>query len=373
MKDAPESRGDTAAGHAPSGGARAAGLQPFVIRVAVVAGAIALLFLAWQGRQALMLTFAAVVVAVIFHAAAWPFENWARLPRRWALAAGALAIALAMGLIGWLVGSRIAEQFGELGSALRNAEPTIRGWIGLDASGGGGGDDGSGQNGGNSGGVSLEPYIDWAINATSWGIGAAGALALLVLVIVAGYFLASEPGLYQRGTALMFPKGQQDRVEDALELSGIGLFRWVQGQVISMTIVGMLIGLGAWAIGLPAPIALGLFAGLAAFVPMIGPVVGAAPALALAATEGGAALLWAAGLILVVQQVESNMIMPMVERRTVHIPPALLLLNVFLFGAVFGGVGVIVAAPLTVVVFVLVKKLYVTDALGHSVELPDRP
>ncbi len=60
----------------------------------------------------------------------------------------------------------------------------------------------------------------------------------------------------------------------------------------------------------------------------------------------------------------------MVNRSTVDIPPALLLLNIFLFGTIFGGVGLAVAAPLTVVVLVLVRKLYIKDVLEQEVELP---
>ena len=216
----------------------------------------------------------------------------------------------------------------------------------------------------------MAPYVDWAMSAASWGLGAVGALGSTVLVIVAGYFLASEPALYQRGMAMLFPKDQQGRVEDALEQGGAGLFQWLKGQLVSMSIVGILIGLGAWIIGLPAPVALGLFAGLADFVPVIGPVIAAVPVLAVAATQDGSTMLWTLALILAVQQIEANMIMPLVNQSTVNIPPALLLLNVFVFGIVFGGVGVIVAAPLTVVVFVLVKKLYITDALEQKVELP---
>jgi len=364
-REHPERRGATAAIDERLGAAHRSDLRDFVVRVAVVAGAVAMLFLAWQARQALLLIFAAVVVAAIFDAVSRPFRQWANVSRRWAMVLAAITIAAALGLVGWLVGSRVAGQFGQLVSALQQAEPLIRGWLGLDGSGG---NSGSGSSGG--GEASMAPYLDWAMSAASWGFGAVGALGSLVLVIVAGYFLAFEHGLYKRGLAMMFPKDQQTRVEDALEQGGAGLFQWLKGQLVSMTVVAVLVGLGTWIIGLPAPIALGLFAGLAGFVPVIGSVAGAAPALALATTQDGSALLWTVALIVVVQQVESNMIMPMVNRSTVDIPPALLLLNVFLFGAIFGGVGVVVAAPLTVVVFVLVKKLYIVDVLEQKVELP---
>ncbi len=363
MLEAPETHGPAAT---PPDRLRQTGLRDFVVRIALAAGMAALLFLAWQARQALLLIFTAMVVAVIFDAASRPFRDHASFSRRWGLAAAALVMAAALGMAGWLVGSRLTAQFEQLVMALQDAEPMIRGWLGLDGSGDGSGGEGSAEGGGGS----LAPFLDWAMSATSWGLGAVGAAGSFVLVIVAGYFLASEPGLYRRGVTMLFPTDQQGRVEDALVQVGAGLFQWLKGQLVSMMLVGMLVGLGTWFIGLPAPLALGIFAGLANFVPMVGSIAGAVPALALAATHDASTFLWTAGLILMVQQIESNMIMPMVERRMVHIPPALLLLNVFLFGALFGGVGVVVAAPLTVAVFVLVKKLYVVDVLDQKVELP---
>ena len=253
----------------------------------VVAGAAALLFLAWQAWQALLLVFAAVVVAAIFDAASRPFRQGANMSRRWAMVLATITIALALALVGWLVGSRVAGQFGQLVTALQDAEPMIRGWFGLSASGSTSGGDASTSSGG--GDASMAPYLDWAMSAASWGLGAIRALGSLVSVIVASNFLASGPGIYQRGMAMMLPKNQQARVEDALKQGGAGLFQWLKGQLVSMTVVAVIVGLGTWIIGLPAPIA---------------------PALALAATLDGSALLWTVSRILVVQQIESNMIMP---------------------------------------------------------------
>jgi predicted PurR-regulated permease PerM len=81
-------------------------------------------------------------------------------------------------------------------------------------------------------------------------------------------------------------------------------------------------------------------------------------------------LLWALGLVLVVQQVESNMLMPLVQRKMVQIPPAVLLFSVVVFGAVFGVLGTILAGPLTVLAYTLVAKLYVRETLGQQAEVP---
>jgi predicted PurR-regulated permease PerM len=395
-------------------------LRAFVVRVAVVAGAAALLFLAWQARQALLMAFAAVVAGVIFDAAARPLRVHAGVPRRWALPLGAAALAAALGLAGWLVGGRVAAEAGRLWSALREVEPLLRDRLGLprgaagaEGSGGaaggggtgvpaGGGDPaggartggeqapggGTGEAGAASGGGTgaeaggggvgglvdaATPFADWFTSAAVWGFNVVGGLGALVLVIVAGYFLASEPGLYRRGVAMMFPRDEDGRVDDALRQCGAGLFQWLLGQLVSMALIGTLVAAGTWALGLPSPLGLGIFAGLAGFVPVIGAVAGAIPALALAAAQGGQVVLWTALLFLAVQQIESNVVLPMVQQRTVSVPPALFLLAVFLFGGLFGGVGVVIAAPLTVAAFVLVKKLYVADALDRTTQLPNDP
>lgn len=73
---------------------------------------------------------------------------------------------------------------------------------------------------------------------------------------------------------------------------------------------------------------------------------------------------------LVIQQVESNIVQPIVMREAVAIPPAVLLFAVLAFGALFGALGVVLAAPLTVVTFVAVKKLYVRQTLGERTRVP---
>src|SRR4051812_13372701 len=81
-----------------------------------------------------------------------------------------------------------------------------------------------------------------------------------------------------------------------------------------------------------APLALGLFAGVTEFIPVIGPILGAVPAILLALTQGGWTALWTLLLFVVVQQIESNLIMPLVQRRLIEIPPALLLFALLAIG-----------------------------------------
>jgi len=107
-----------------------------------------------------------------------------------------------------------------------------------------------------------------------------------------------------------------------------------------------------------------LLAGLLEFIPLAGPVLAAIPVLLLALTVDVNTALLAAGLMLLIQQIEGNIIQPLVQRYAVQLPPALFLFALIGFAAMFGATGIILAAPLTVVVYVLIKRLYVQEALG---------
>jgi predicted PurR-regulated permease PerM len=138
-----------------------------------------------------------------------------------------------------------------------------------------------------------------------------------------------------------------------------------------MTVVAVLTTLGLWLIGVPGYLALGLLAGLAEFVPVVGAILAAVPGLLQALGQGGVELAaWAALVYLAVQQLQGNVVTPLVTRRMVSLPPALTLFAIIAFGLVFGPLGVLFAAPLAVVAFVAVKKLWVREALGEETDVP---
>src|SRR5690606_31140039 len=112
----------------------------------------------------------------------------------------------------------------------------------------------------------------------------ANTLAEALLILFAGIYIAASPGLYLDGTVRLVPPGQLERVRDALVDSGQALRRWFLGQLVSMVSVGILTGLGLWAVGAPRPLALGILAGLSEFIPVIGPVLAAVPGILVAFT-----------------------------------------------------------------------------------------
>lgn len=355
----------------------------FLRRVLIVAAVAVLALFLWRVRDALLLLFGAVVVAVLLLAGAHPLERRLGLSRTWSLTVVAAAVALGLALVGVLIGGQIRSQVAQLGDRLPRAVEAFEGRFGvdvptLDRLGGGqppGGRDGARRpqdaapQGPNlADGASIAGGVVQEIARIGYAV--LNTVATLVLVVVGGFFLAATPERYRTGVVKLLPVGQHARAEDALEASGRALKLWLLTQLVSMCIIAVLVGLGTWLIGLPSPLALALFAGMVEFVPIIGPVAAAVPALLLALAQGGGTFLWTLALYVAIQQIETNVLTPLVQDRMADLPPAMMLFAVVAAGSVFGLGGVLLAAPLAVVIYVLVKKLYVRQTLGEETEVP---
>ena len=117
----------------------------------------------------------------------------------------------------------------------------------------------------------------------------------MAVVIVAAIFIALKPDSYRNGLLLLFPAQQRGRIEETLDHTASALELWFLGQLISMAMVGFLMSVAFSWIGLPSAIGLGLIAGVAEFVPLLGPFIGAVPPLVLAIGAGTETALWTIG------------------------------------------------------------------------------
>jgi predicted PurR-regulated permease PerM len=192
------------------------------------------------------------------------------------------------------------------------------------------------------------------------------AVGSLVVVLFIGIFLAWQPSAYRRGFVRLFPERRRKRVREVLNAIGYVLQRWLVGQVVLMTIVGVLTWIGLHFLDVPFALPLALFAAFAEFVPYVGPIVAGIPAVLVALAEGPGLAIWVAGLYIAIQSVESYLLTPLIQQRAVYLPPALLLFSQVILGVTAGPLGVIVATPLAAAGLVAVNKLYVEDVLGDN-------
>lgn len=192
------------------------------------------------------------------------------------------------------------------------------------------------------------------------------AVGSLVVVLFIGIFLAWQPSAYRRGFVRLFPERRRKRVREVLNAIGYVLQRWLVGQVVLMTIVGVLTWIGLHFLDVPFALPLALFAAFAEFVPYVGPIVAGIPAVLVALAEGPELAIWVAGLYIAIQSVESYLLTPLIQQRAVYLPPALLLFSQVILGVTAGPLGVIVATPLAAAGMVAVNKLYVEDVLGDG-------
>jgi predicted PurR-regulated permease PerM len=358
---------------APTGdkGERQAEIR-FLRRVLIVLAVVVLALFLWAARGALLLAFGSTVVAVMLLAAAHPFQRYLGLSRGWALLAGGGALLGALVLAGLLVGGQVRSQVAELGSRLPEAAQALEERLGIQLPQIPGTSEGgaAAEEGQQRGPVGVSDLSDALQRIAAFGLVLVDGLSALVLAMVGGAYLAASPGFNRRGLVALVPKSQHARAEALLEACGNALHGWLLATLLSMAAVGTLVGLGCWALGLPAPLALGLFAAVTEFVPVVGPFLGAIPALLLALGLGFDSVAWTALLFLAVQQMESNLIAPLAQQRMAEVPSVLLLFAVVAIGTVFGLPGVVLAAPLTVVAYVAVQKLYVRETLGEPAEVP---
>ncbi|MGZ8310838.1 MAG: AI-2E family transporter [Allosphingosinicella sp.] len=332
----------------------------FIERLVIALIVIGIALLLWNLRGLFLLVFGAVLVSVILNLIAAPIRKLLRAPDWAALLAAVLIVAGFIVTAIWTFGAQLTRQAEALRAMIPNA------WMAAEAR-----------------------FDAWGIGdairewTTSLGAGGGvvanlGNIAVTVgngiadtlLVVVGGIYLAAQPELYRVGMIKLVPQRGRQLAEEALDASGRALRLWLLGRIVSMAVVGLLTWIGLSIIGVPSALALGLIASLLEFVPYVGPVVAAVPAILLALAESPEKAIWTLLLFIAIQQFEGNILEPLVQQRAVDLPPALLLFALVAGGLLFGLVGIILAAPLTVVLYVMVKRLYVQEALHTQTPLP---
>ncbi|MFT8730484.1 MAG: AI-2E family transporter [Acetobacter fabarum] len=329
-----------------------------ILRLSV--GAVCMGLLIWLLGDVLMVVFASVLCAVVLYGLARILRRHLGVSHAWALSIVVLALLSSAALLVWNSGPAIVSEAIRLQEALRQQEMALRGTLQgtptgqmilnyLPASLGGH------HTGGDSGLASLGSRIAGSMTGI---LGSAfGAIGTLVVVLIAGLYFAMSPATYANGLLRLVPEERRPVIRQLLLRAGQTLWAWVAGQSLDMLVVGTLSGIGLWFIGVPLALALGVLAGMCNFIPYIGAIMGAVPALLLALSLGTRETIMVAVLYSVIQFFEGNVLAPVIQRHAVQMPPALTVLSQTLFGAILGFPGLIFASPLTAVLLAILDSL----------------
>jgi predicted PurR-regulated permease PerM len=326
-------------------------------QVSILVLALAALVLLVVAPSVLLVIFAGLLVAALLHGGGETFARPLGLATNWGIAIVLVLLLLFLLATGGFMARALADQFSELLDQLPGALERLRDQV--------------------------EQYA-WAERllqraspaglfseegrraATSAVTSTFGAIGNLVILLFIGIYVALNPGFYRTGLRLLLAPSIRPRGEAVMDKCAATLKNWLVAQMISMTVVGTLTGIGLWLVGMPLAFILGVIAGLLAFIPNIGPILSIVPALLIAFPEGTSMVLWVVAIYVAVQALESYLITPIVQQERVNLPPAFILAMQLLLGVLFGLLGLLLAMPIAALGMTLVRELYVRDYLERE-------
>ncbi len=315
--------------------------------------------IAWKLAGVLLLLFSAILLAAALSAMSDGLRRLAPLPNSVAVLLAALlmfgVLAGVIALFGW----RILAQYEEiLGKARDSAHAFLayaraRPWADalLKQANGARISDAT---------DTLAPILGSAVS------GAARYLTYGAIVIVCGIFLALHPARYRDGALVLVPISHRKEVSDFLTRSGTTLKRWLVSRLIVMIALGVLVSIGLSVLGISGAVTLGLTGGLLTFIPFLGALMAAIPAVLVAFTisplkaVATGLMFWAAHFI------EGTFITPLVQDESVDLPPVLTIFSTLAFTVIFGPSGVLLASPLVLVIITAIRVFYLEGHLGHQ-------
>lgn len=299
-----------------------AGFGQYVLAsTAIVLALVLLLIILWFAQNALLVAFAGVLLAITLRIPTDWLSERTGLPERWSLAVTVLAVLIVLVTLGIFFAPHVAEQAHQLTRELPQSIEYLRSW--------------------------LEQYSwgQWALRTIAApadidgqdagevvqrasGIASTTAhifTGVLILAFVAVY-LAIHPRLYTSGLLRLVPIRRRQQAAEILGATGYTLRWWLIGTLVRMLAVGLMTFAGLWILGAPLAFVLALLAFLLDFVPYFGPIVAAVPAVLLALVDSPQQAIYVTLLYVVVQQIESLLISPIIYERTVYLPPVLTIL-----------------------------------------------
>jgi len=199
-------------------------------------------------------------------------------------------------------------------------------------------------------------------------LGTVSAVGNFFIVLFLGLAFAAQPSVYRSGLLYMAPARHRARAAIIIDRIGETLERWLIAQMITMAAVFVVTWAGLTIIGIDSSFILGVQAGLLAFIPTVGALIGGLIVVLASLASGWVAAASALVLFLCIHAMESYLLTPMLQRQALEIPPATLFAFQILLGVVFGIWGITLALPLIAIVKVLIDHLKADESTASTAE-----
>lgn len=339
--------------------------RDFIQKILIIILFALILAVLWQGVEVLLLIFAGFLLAIFLRSLSETLSEYTPLPHSWALMIVLLSIIGLTALGVWLLAPSVEKQFTDLTNQLPAVYQQAQNQL-------------SQYQLGRRLVEKMPPPSQFVLGRQSANIFGriTGMFStvfdivvnILIILMTAIYF-AFDHNSYKEGIIKLVPKKREKRAREILAVIHSTLKSFLLGISGSMTLNGILTFLGLWYLGIPFAIPLGIIAGLLSFIPNIGPLIAAAPAILIALAQSPWQALYVLILYLAVQNLDGFLITPLVQKRAVEIPPVLIIASQLLLAVIFGFLGLLLAVPLAAAVFVMVKMIYVEDILDRKVNI----
>ena len=342
---------------------------------------LALLIFAWYFAATLFLIFAGMLLGVALNAMTGLLGRVVRLPQPVRLAIVCLALLAMLSGIVVLGGTTIAQQATVLSNTIKSQLTNVKAFLenyGVDTSFFDLGSFSAAQHSADAQAQApATPHLPSASTIASSGgailgqtfkvlLGTISAVGNFFIVLFLGLAFAVQPSVYREGLLFMAPARHRARVTVIIDRIGFTLERWLIAQIITMAAVFLVTWIGLAVIGIPSSFILGIQAGLLAFVPTVGAILGGLIVVLASLASGWVAGLSAFVLFLGVHALESYILTPIIQRQALDIPPATLFAFQILLGVVFGIWGLALALPLMAIAKVMIDHFKAEPAAAET-------
>jgi predicted PurR-regulated permease PerM len=296
--------------------------------------------------QPLLIIFGGLVFASMLDGGARLLGRILPIPRTLRIVIVVLLVIAFFGGIFYMTGVQIAQQAEQLRATLEFQANRVAHWI-----------SDLGLMPGRSDLTGLLQQALGSVGRLTSAVGSAiGGVASLLMIVVLGLFVALEPRIYERGLQWMVPSDTRDSFALTISRMATTMRRLLAGRLLGMLIEGILIWIFLSIAGVPMALLLGIITGVLAFIPNIGAFISGVMMVTVGFSAGQETGIWAIIIYFGVQNFDGYVVIPMVARRTVDMPPALTLSSQILASTLFGVLGLALADPIVAMIKVALES-----------------